>query len=76
MATTTHYQDRTPIGQEVDPAELVCPGCADVVSCEPPLGWPASAGAAPSFSHRDGSVLCPDARGLVGEPVEACAVPA
>lgn len=77
MATTTHpNQNQAPMGQEVDPAGLVCSGCADVVSCEPPVGWPTSAGATPSFSHRDGSVLCPDSRGRVGEPIEAATVPA
>ena len=54
----------------VDPDALVCAGCAEPVRAEPPVGWPARAGAAPLFSHRDGSVLCPDERGRLGEPVE------
>ncbi|WP_145981251.1 hypothetical protein [Pseudonocardia sp. HH130629-09] len=40
--------------------DLICPGCGDHVIGDPPLGWDASAGLAPEFSHRDGSVLCPD----------------
>ncbi len=50
--------------------ELACAGCHESVLDEPPTGWPAAAGQAPEFSHRDGSVLCPDARGRIGEPVE------
>lgn len=56
---------------EVEPDDLVCPGCAEQVACAPPSGWPERAGARPGFSHRDGSVLCPDSRGRVPEPVEA-----
>lgn len=78
MATTTTHgsSDQGPIrvGDGVDPAELACPGCADVVRFEPPVEWPARAGAAPLFSHRDGSALCPDSRGGAGEPVEIRAV--
>ncbi len=54
----------------VDPDVLVCAGCAEPVRCDPPVGWPSHAGAAPLFSHRDGSVLCPDERNRLGEPVE------
>lgn len=77
MATTTHFSaGRAAIQLEegVDPAELACPVCADVACGEPPVRWPASAGAAPLFSHRDGSTLCPDSRGQVSEPVETRAV--
>ncbi|WP_145982662.1 MULTISPECIES: hypothetical protein [unclassified Pseudonocardia] len=49
---------------------LVCPGCYEPVLDEPPSGWPDRAGRAPEFSHRDESVLCPDAAGGFGEPVE------
>lgn len=49
---------------------LACPGCHEPVLDEPPAGWPHRAGRAPEFSHRDGSVLCPDGRGRFGEPVE------
>lgn len=59
-----------PAGCEVDPDALVCPGCHEVVVCAPPSGWPRRAGARPEFSHRDGSVLCPDSSGRVPEPVE------
>ena len=55
----------------VDIDGLVCPGCWGPVVDAPPSGWPASAGRVPEFSHPDGSVLCPDAHGRVGEPVEA-----
>ena len=48
---------------------LACAGCHESVLDEPPIGWPAAAGQVPDFSHRDGSVLCPDARGRIGEPV-------
>lgn len=50
--------------------ELVCPGCRESVVDAPPSGWPASAGRRPEFSHRDGSVLCPDRNGRVPEPME------
>jgi hypothetical protein len=55
----------------VDISELVCPGCGDPVAATPPTGWPRAAGRRPEFSHLDGSVLCLDSRGRVGEPVEA-----
>ncbi len=61
-------------GPVVEPVELdalVCPGCGEPVAGEPPLGWPMQAGEAPGFSHRDGSVLCPDQAGRIGEPAEA-----
>ncbi|ANY06386.1 hypothetical protein AFB00_08875 [Pseudonocardia sp. HH130630-07] len=57
----------------VDVSELVCPGCGGPVVDAPPSGWPARAGAVPEFSHPDGSVLCPDELGRVGEPVEISA---
>lgn len=59
-----------PAGPEVDPDALVCPGCAEPVRDVPPPEWPVRAGVAPDWSHRDGSVLCPDGRGRVPEPVE------
>lgn len=59
-----------PAGLVVDPDALVCPGCAEPVCAAPPSGWPARAGVAPEWSHRDGSVLCPDGLGRVPEPVE------
>lgn len=62
-----------PADTGVDPDTLVCPGCAGRVLFEPPPGWPSRAGAVPEWSHRDGSVLCPDARGRVPEPVEVSA---
>lgn len=67
MATTTTMTTNT----EVDLDALVCPGCGEPAVGEPPSSWPAAAGAAPGFSHPDGSVLCPDGQGRVGEPVEA-----
>lgn len=54
-----------------DDVRLVCPGCHERAEGAPPVGWPDRAGRRPDFSHRDGSVLCPDARGRVPEPVEA-----
>jgi hypothetical protein len=54
----------------VDPANLVCPGCGEQVSCEPPSNYLATAGAEiPRFSHRDGSPLCGHPDAWV-EPVE------
>ncbi|RZT87341.1 hypothetical protein EV383_4260 [Pseudonocardia sediminis] len=67
--TLSHVQDVP--DRLVDPDALVCPGCAEPAVGMPPLGWPAAAGRAPEFSHRDGSVLCPDQAGRIGEPVEA-----
>ena len=64
-------ESRTRPVESVDPEALVCGGCAEQVHHAPPVGWPTAAGQAPEFSHRDGSVLCPDSRGRVGEPVEA-----
>ncbi|MDN5916089.1 MAG: hypothetical protein L0I76_13470 [Pseudonocardia sp.] len=60
-----------PAVRGVDPDALLCPGCHETAVCAPPSGWPERAGARPEFSHRDGSVLCPDGRGRVPEPVEA-----
>jgi len=51
--------------------QLVCPGCHEPAVGAPPAGWPDRAGRRPEFSHGDGSVLCPDDRGRVPEPVEA-----
>jgi hypothetical protein len=67
------YDDEKEAEMPIDTAsieELACAGCHESVLDEPPTGWPAAAGQAPEFSHRDGSVLCPDARGRIGEPVE------
>ena len=60
-----------PVDDLVDIADLVCSGCWGPVLDVPPSGWPRSAGQPPQFSHPDGSVLCPDEHGRVGEPVEA-----
>lgn len=68
--TTTDLRTE-PLPRAVDLEALVCPGCGDPVAGEPPTGWPAGAGRAPEFSHRDGSVLCPDVSGRIGEPVES-----
>ena len=71
MNMTVTDTDTIPTGATtVDPDALVCAGCAEQVCADPPVGWPDRAGAAPLFSHRDGSVLCPDERGRLGEPVE------
>lgn len=67
ITDTTHPATTT---TTVDAEALVCAGCAEQVRCDPPVGWPIRAGVAPMFSHRDGSVLCPDAHGRLGEPVE------
>ena len=68
--TLTDTTQPAPTTTTVDPEELVCAGCTEPVRCDPPVGWPTRAGMAPMFSHRDGSVLCPDERGRLGEPVE------
>ena len=60
-----------PVTGLVELDDLICPGCFEPVLGERPLGWPATAGVCPEFSHPDGSVLCPDAGGAIGEPVEA-----
>lgn len=62
------------IEEFVELDELVCNGCGSCVRPESPVGWPASAGVAPEFSHGDGSVLCPDEHGRIGEPLEIRAV--
>ncbi|RZT75516.1 hypothetical protein EV383_6257 [Pseudonocardia sediminis] len=54
----------------VDPGQLHCPSCREQVRCAPPQGWPDRAGAAPLFSHPDGTVLCLDQAGRINEPVE------
>lgn len=69
--TTTDTRTEPPATATVDLDALVCPGCDDPVTGEPPTGWPTGAGRAPEFSHRDGSVLCPDSSGRIGEPVES-----
>lgn len=72
MNATDHRPDVLS-GQDeefVELNELVCNGCGWRVRPEPPRGWPAGAGAAPGFSHGDGSVLCPDEHGRIGEPME------
>ena len=66
--------DSAPPSGRVELGGLVCPGCGDPVADAAPSGWPARAGRAPEFSHRDGSVLCPDGRGRVPEPIEAVRV--
>lgn len=60
----------TATADRIDVSALSCPGCQQSVTGEPPTGWPDRAGRPPEFSHRDGSVLCPDDRGRVPEPVE------
>ncbi len=45
--------------RDVDPADLICPGCTEQVRCEPPGYWCVAWGLpAPGFSHEDGSALC------------------
>ncbi|WP_143105372.1 hypothetical protein [Pseudonocardia ammonioxydans] len=68
---TKHNTIPEPSDGLLDLTELVCPGCWDPVVDGPPPGWPARAGRAPDFSHPDGSVLCPDEYGRIGEPIEA-----
>lgn len=69
--TSTHTPTTTQTEPgEVDPSALHCPGCMTPVRCAPPAAWPAAAGSTPLFSHADRSVLCPDARGRISEPVE------
>ena len=58
-ATSTACAASTTVGAE----DLVCPGCGYMAVPEPPIQWSAAAGRAPEFSHRDGSVLCPDGCG-------------
>lgn len=69
--TTTHPTTRPGVPTTaVGPSTLHCPSCMTPVTCAPPETWPATAGAAPLFSHADRSVLCPDQRGRISEPVE------
>jgi hypothetical protein len=43
----------------VNTEELICPGCGEQVSCEPPTHYMAAAGQqVPQFSHPDGSLMC------------------
>lgn len=47
--------------------DLICPGCHEPVSCEPPANF--TGPRVPQFSHRDGSTLCWH-RGGWAEPIE------
>jgi hypothetical protein len=75
--TATTSDDRS-VGSDglVDLYELVCPGCGNAVSPEPPVDMPGETSpmerhvAGQEFCHQDGSELCRDARGRMGEPVE------
>jgi hypothetical protein len=51
----------------VDAEDLICPGCREVVSCQPPVGY--TGARVPQFSHRDGSTLCWTGNGWA-EPME------
>lgn len=68
MTRTAHHQPRH--RGLVDPDTLHCPGCREPIRCEPPRDWPATAGPAPLFAHRDRTPLCPDTRGRISEPIE------
>ena len=46
-------------------SELLCAGCREQVSPEPPAGEPGE-----GWSHRDGSGLCRPPAGGPGEPIE------
>jgi hypothetical protein len=42
-----------------DPADLICPGCAEPVRPEPPPAWHLVDGPLPDWSHEeDGTALC------------------
>ena len=60
-----------PSGAFVEVDTLTCPGCHDTAIPEPPSVPALGALAGGEFSHRDGSDLCPDRRGRVGDPIEA-----
>ncbi len=73
-----HQQHRPRIPTQsrfVDPTQLICPGCAEQVRCEPPGYWRVADGLpAPQFSHPDGSALCRGRGGAVAEPIEIAAL--
>ena len=52
---------------DVDPDDLICPGCHEPVSCAPPANYTGQH--VPQFSYRDGSTLC-WYRGGWAEPIE------
>ena len=51
----------------VDPDDLICPGCHETVSCQPPVNFTGQR--VSRFSHRDGSPLCWHQGGWA-EPIE------
>jgi len=53
-----------------DLTDLICPGCGEQVSCEPPAFWQVSGAPVAQFSHQDRTALCRTASGVVAEPVE------
>lgn len=55
----------------VDPDDLICAGCADPVTGEPPLMVEIRHGSpADRFSHLDRTPLCRDRSGRIAEPIE------
>ncbi|MFP5023519.1 hypothetical protein [Pseudonocardia phyllosphaerae] len=71
MSGPQERRDDAARGEDLGIGDLACPGCWGPVVDRPPLGWPGGAGESPDFSHTDGTVLCPDERGRVPEPVDA-----
>ncbi len=68
MSTDTTGQQT---GEQVDPDDLICPGCGEQVRCEPPGYWVVAWGLpAAGFSHQDAFPLCADRSGRPAEPVE------
>ena len=49
----------------VELADLLCPGCREQVSPEPPIAAPGE-----GWSHQDGSPLCMGGGGGLVEPIE------
>ena len=71
MRQTHRPQTSSTPARYVDPEQLICPGCGEQVRPEPPGYWRVADGLpAPGFSHHDGSALCQQVEGTVGEPIE------
>ena len=54
----------------IDDEDLICPGCHEPVSAQPPANIDPASSEVPQFSHRDGSGLCGQDAGSPIEPIE------
>ena len=59
-----------PIRHYIDDNDLVCPGCYEPISAQPPAGLDLTSTDVPQFSHRDGSPLCGTTDHSLVEPIE------